>query len=127
MLQPDTSRVAGENKATMPGNISIDPDQGTEKFRKWSRLRWPREARHKLMRDYGCIFWDEERLEGTGLWGRDFLDISYSFETNGDIALSAPYFKEAQRSWKIRSDLSTSTEGHLRVPGRGGREGKGGS
>jgi hypothetical protein len=49
------------------------------------------------MRDCGCIFWNEERPEGAGLWGRDFLDISYSFEKNGDIALSAPYFK-AKRS-----------------------------
>jgi hypothetical protein len=94
-----------------------DADLGPEKFWRWSRqelfrpqslVQWatPGGLEYKPTRDCGCVFWDEERLDNTGLLARRWRDVAMF---NADYRLF--------RRTKLRSVMDRSALYHMGIRG----------
>ncbi|KAJ4292875.1 hypothetical protein N0V88_005533 [Collariella sp. IMI 366227] len=106
--------------STPPGSawtetvFPLDSDQGPERFWIWSHKHWlghPEEERrmrvvaqdgHENMRNSGCVFWDEERLDDSGILGRDWVDLGASDDA---IRSAAPSREDQIETWRERMEL----------------------
>lgn len=90
-----------------------DPDRGPERFWRWLyrnrpgeefRMKMAGEHDSKSMRDCGCVFWDKERLTGSGILGRRWIDLrGQSMER---MAMPTDLIvKQQTRSWEARQAL----------------------
>jgi hypothetical protein len=106
LLEPDDSTNCNERSKQPNPPFYNDPDPGPEKIWKWShpdevRIGLSKEMEYRPERACGYVFWDEERLDKTGLLDEDWADII--IETEEEITSMAPTFEEEQQSWEARS------------------------
>ncbi|KAH8650971.1 hypothetical protein BGZ60DRAFT_388725 [Tricladium varicosporioides] len=108
LLTPDGSTSAIKRSKQPSTPFYHDPNLGPRKIWKWShpnesRIDLAKEREYMSERACGYVFWDEERLDRTGLLDKDWADTI--IETEEKINSMAPSFKEEQQSWEARSAL----------------------
>lgn len=108
ILQSDSSSTATSIYQQPNKLLDCDPDLGPEKAWKWShpddsRAELSKEEEYASERACGYVFWDEERLERSGLLDNDWVDTI--IKTEESVSAMAPTLEEEMESWHARSAL----------------------